>query len=281
MTAATSDLTLASVGAMFRDVRKHYRESGEVDEGQVCRNMMVTRVRDFAQRINNVRVGPSGIHGDGLFASRDIEAGDLITFFPGDALLVWEDGNREGDFMIFFGAHIPQSERDAKEISQHRVKQYELYSSAEISAVGDPARRDEPAYLGHLANDGSTCASPTDKETYRRDSTRAANAEPVLIESCHFALVATRSIQTDEEILFCYGEGYWLARAGHGGVGTNIKRLGASAPDLAGANDNKLSRALKQSRPRKGAKARQPSKAKLRKQQAAAKNVKPAAKGFA
>ena len=27
--------------------------------------------------------------------------------------------------------------------------------------MGDPGRREDPAYLGHLANDGATCAPPT------------------------------------------------------------------------------------------------------------------------
>ena len=94
---------------MLKDVRAHYRQTGEVEEGQVCRNLMVTRVNDFVNRIDRCHVQPSAIHGDGLFASRSMVAGELITFFPGDALLVWEDGDRKSDMMIFFGAHVPQS----------------------------------------------------------------------------------------------------------------------------------------------------------------------------
>ena len=104
--AALDDFTMAHVQSMMSDVRAHYRSTGELDEGQACRNLMVTRVKDFAPRINRCHVGPSTVHGDGLFATRDIASGDLITFFPGDAMLVWEDGNREGDLMIFFGAHM-------------------------------------------------------------------------------------------------------------------------------------------------------------------------------
>ena len=50
-------------------------------------------------------------------------------------------------------------ERDAARILDERVRDYELYISPVFSAVGDPARREDPAYHGHLANDGATCAA--------------------------------------------------------------------------------------------------------------------------
>ena len=38
---------MEDVRAMFRDVRAHYRSTGEVDEAQACRNLMSTRVKDL------------------------------------------------------------------------------------------------------------------------------------------------------------------------------------------------------------------------------------------
>ena len=63
------DLGVEAVQYMFSDVRSHYRTSGELDEGQVCRNMMVTRVDDFKLRMNRCHVGESKIHGEGLCAT--------------------------------------------------------------------------------------------------------------------------------------------------------------------------------------------------------------------
>lgn len=98
---------MEDVGAMFRDVRAHYRSTGEVDEAQACRNLMSTRVKDL--RVACCAVRPSPLHGDGLFAARDVAEGELLSFFPADALLVWEDGDRKrNDCMMFFGAHVPQ-----------------------------------------------------------------------------------------------------------------------------------------------------------------------------
>ena len=117
------------------------------------------------------------------------------------------------------------------------MRDYELSVSPVFSAVGDPARREDPAYLGHLANDGATCAppptvavaycgcsllwllltmavayygcsystaaaavdllarcaSPARVEEYRSEAAAAANAVPVWVEGCHFALQAGRA----------------------------------------------------------------------------------------
>jgi hypothetical protein len=239
--APEADLTLASMASMFRDVRAHYRETGELEEGQVCRNMMTTRTSDL--RLGGCAIAPSKLHGDGLFAARDLEADELLTFFPGDALLFWESGDRKGDLMLTFGAHIPDAERDATEVATNRMKKYELFANARISAVGDPSRRDDSAYLGHFCNDGSSCSSPDDVEQYRRDSAAAANAEFVLLEGCHFALHATRAISSGDEVLVSYGESYWLTRAGHTiDPPRSLKIVGEDAPKSS--SNAKLAQAI-------------------------------------
>lgn len=50
--ADDESLTTEAVRTMFMDVRQHYRTTGQVEDIQVCRNMMVTRVNEFAQRID-------------------------------------------------------------------------------------------------------------------------------------------------------------------------------------------------------------------------------------
>ena len=99
---AAAKLAVEDVRRMFADVREHYRNTGEVEEGQVCRNLMVTRVNEFTQNDaldNGLAVRPSPLHGDGLFAAYDVDEGALLTFFPGDALLFWESGDRAGDML--------------------------------------------------------------------------------------------------------------------------------------------------------------------------------------
>jgi len=274
------ELTMDNVRSMFRDVRGHYRGTKTVDEVSVCRNMMVTRVKDFRGRIARCEVRPSTIHGDGLYASRNIAEGELVTFVPGDSLLVWEDGDRSSDVMMFFGGHVPQSERDAKVILGERVEMYEQYVTGRFSLVGDPSKRADPAYLGHFANDGARCLSPTGKADYERKSTLATNADPVWVEGCHVALQARQSIRAGEEILVSYGAGHWLSRGGGGGVGADIRVLGTALPSHRGA-DTSLQRTLQSARPKKQAKkpTKAGEKAKLRKA-AAARQKSSAARGF-
>ena len=150
-----------------------------------------------------------------------------------------------------------------------------------------PARRDDPAYLGHLANDGSTCLAPARLEEYRREAAAAANAVPVWVKGCHLALQASRPIAEGEEVLYAYGEGWWLTRGGHEGVGTNIRVLGSGM--AARKQSERLKSALRSSRGgapggpgAKGASGsssgKASAKAKARKEEARGK--KAAKKGF-
>ena len=133
------------------------------------------------------------------------------------------------------------------------------------------------SYLGHFANDARACASPDEVDAYRRESTEAANCEPVLLEGCHFALQALRPIDEGEELLFSYGEGYWLARNGHEGVGTDLRCIGTAPPSRAQQESELLKQALQQrSRPQKSPK-RTAAGGKSKK---AKKTKKPVARGF-
>lgn len=214
------DLTLRQLGHMLSDVRQHYRTTGELDQDRVCMNMLATRLSDL--HLNRCYTGPStlpGDAGDGLFATRAIQAGELITLYPGDALLYWKDGNRDlqnGRICsgVVFGAHIRDEERNAERVTTNDARRYELQASSTISCVGDPRLGADPTYLGHFANDGSTCASPADVKRYDASSKAAANADHVNLEGCQLATQATRSIKAGEEIFVSYGAGHWLTHSG-------------------------------------------------------------------
>ena len=82
-------------------------------------------------------------------------------------------------------------------------------------------------------NGGTNSGTDTDTNTSTDANTNAktnaaANAEAVLLEGCHFALQATRDIASGEEVLRSYGEGYWLARGGHAGVGADLRLVGSA-----------------------------------------------------
>lgn len=230
------DLSLRQLGRMLSDVRAHYRESGKLDQDRVCMNLLATRLSDL--HLNRCKTGPSTLPGDtgtGLFATRAIQAGELITLYPGDALLYWKDGNRDiqnGRICsgVIFGAHVLDEERNAERVTTNDARRYELQASATISCVGDPRLGADPAYLGHFANDGSTCAVPADVAQYDASSKTAANADHVNLEGCQLATQATRPIEAGEEIFVSYGAGHWLT---HSGFDLNSPSTGSHASKSA------------------------------------------------
>jgi len=169
---------------------------------------------------------PRPLHGLGLFATRDIQTAELISLYPGDALLLWADAHDSSDqnLQVRLGPHCGDQTASgcfmAKSATQPR--DYEMRYSETRSVVGDPALRGDPAYLAHFCNDGATLfasggsVSDAERELYSRASAAAANAAQVIIEGCHHGAVALRPIAAGEEVLVSYGEGYWLSRAGSG-----------------------------------------------------------------
>ena len=207
------DMTLGEMAQQLAQVRAYYREQGEVEQQDVCRNMMASRID--ALRLNRCRVDSSDLHGNGLFATRAIAEGELITFYPGDAVILWLGGQRSEAGVpdatgVVFGAHVPDDERDA--IAALERTDYEISATSTISLVGDPKRASDAGYLGHFANDAVTCASPYLREEYEAQSLARSNARHVTVEGCHYATLATRTIASGEEVLVSYGADYWLGR---------------------------------------------------------------------
>lgn len=208
-------LTLEEYTLRLSEVRAHYRETGELSERRVCMNMLATRCSDL--HLNRCYIGLSNLPsaGRGLFASREIFAGELITLYPGDALLYWKHGREAPSSRIcsgvIFGAHIPEEDRDAKRVTTKSAREYEVGASSTLSCVGDPRRDNDVAYMGHFANDGCVCGSLEDVGAYQVETLASANADYVALEGCQMATQATRDIASGEEILVTYGEGYWLS----------------------------------------------------------------------
>lgn len=150
--------------------------------------------------------------GNGLFATRDIDSGELVTLFPGDAIL-FRDGEMEEVTGVMLG-NLPR-QAGSLSLTDDAARAYEIRSSNKHSIVGDPSRTDDFAYLGHIANDGAILTKGDDKSrtVYSSESAKAANAAfQDIHEGCHFGLFALQPIPKSREIFVSYGEGYWLSR---------------------------------------------------------------------
>lgn len=158
-------------------------------------------------------VGSSSIAGRGLFAAVDCPKGTLLTCYPGDGIV--DDEEQE----VFWGDHVPDEMDDG---GNHWDADYLMYLTEEIGLIGLPQLDQDPAYLGHFANDGISKIPQTMQDvfsTYLEESTAQANArEQEILNGCHMALVATRDLAKDQEIFLCYGPEYWIQQAGFGGT---------------------------------------------------------------
>jgi hypothetical protein len=151
--------------------------------------------------------------GNGLFATRNIEKGELVTLFPGDAIL-FRDGELEEVTGALFGI-LPRQDGSSISLTDDAARAYEIRSSSKHSIVGDPSRTDDFAYLGHIANDGAILTKGDDlsRTVYSSESAQAANvAFQDVHEGCHIGLFALQPIPKGREIFVSYGEGYWLSR---------------------------------------------------------------------
>ena len=163
------------------------------EEQLVKETLLSTRLSSL--ELNRTSVGPSTIEGAGLglFATEDIAKGDLITCYPGDALLVeygeleidedeynddhnfdvedldFEDEeyyNDEGDYVeeaVLWGSHVNTTYRMDEDTVfdgsvDNEIPPLTSYAASVddvYSVMGHPSLDDNPAYFGHFANDGA------------------------------------------------------------------------------------------------------------------------------
>ncbi len=160
-------------------------------EDLVKETLLSTRLPDL--QLNRTRIGPSTIEGAGrgLFATEDIAKGELITCYPGDALLCEyseleideEEGeedfdeedidfkdeeyyDEEADYVeevVLWGDHIDANDRIEEDevfdgIVEEDVPPLTSYAASVddvYSVMGMPVLDNDPAYFGHFANDGA------------------------------------------------------------------------------------------------------------------------------
>ena len=142
--------------------------------------LLTTRLLNISlnrARIDNSRIDGAG---HGLFAMEDIAKGEIITCYPGDALLCEysyegddevcddeecydEDSSEEFIHEVIWGEHVPMKERmeegavfdGIKELSIPPLTSYSVSLDDVCSILGLPALDKDSAYYGHFANDGA------------------------------------------------------------------------------------------------------------------------------
>jgi hypothetical protein len=107
-------LSLEELAMDLATMRAQFLQASGLSEEAVCRIILTNRMQDV--NLCRCRCGESTIPGAGrgLFATRDIAAGEVITLYPSDAVLLWEDAEHsiESEVQLFFGRHVTQADRD-------------------------------------------------------------------------------------------------------------------------------------------------------------------------
>jgi SET domain-containing protein len=170
---------------------------------------MLTKRLPF--ELDNVVIKSSNIHGRGLFANKNINKGDLITFYPADIVEYYpnKDGHKDGHIAALF-----PSVEYAKKYGNQKEKFLNAYGfmiNSEYSIYGHPSFDNDKNYMGHFINDGakSDSSEKADK-IYTIVSLKKANCEFYILKGdLHVAIIASRDILEGEELFISYGIQYW------------------------------------------------------------------------
>lgn len=154
--------------------------------------------------LDNVYIGQSAIHCNGLFAKRTINKSDVITLYPPHVVFA-----KVNEDLFHYFKHESHQTHDLTS-----CKDYSKSIDENVYCGAFPDICDHGNWLGHLINDGS---SSIINEEYQRENMNKTNCEFVLIydhnEICHFvAVIATREINKDDELFIQYGVNYWMTK---------------------------------------------------------------------
>lgn len=167
-----------------------------------------------------VELRQSQVHGNGVFAKRDIKEGEFVTFYPCDAYYIGEPAKDGSHAQIRFNSDM--SDERCKELLMSST--YTLGSCGTGNMfIGDPDVTDNAWFLGHMINDGVAIIKRsgdivTQCVVYTKASIARANVKIVNLRAgrqlCAVAMCATRDIQHGEEIFYTYDFPYWLSQVG-------------------------------------------------------------------
>ena len=106
-------LTLEDLAMHLATARAKYLNASDVPDEAVCRLMLTTRMENlplFRARSAPSLVAPGEV---GLFVTRDVAEGELITLVPADGALMWDEKERspESKVRLFFGSHVAPEDR--------------------------------------------------------------------------------------------------------------------------------------------------------------------------
>jgi hypothetical protein len=152
----------------------------------------------------------SPIHGVGVFATRDVEKNEILTFYPAHGVAIAKNNGTCDEHQ--WAPRYLQRFGDENVESYVTCIDYCLrMDPSGLTIFAHPDFRDDTQYLGHLINDG--CISPFDIDEknyneqayYPRNNCRLVSGDNGLF----YAVVARERIKSGSELFAAYGYHFW------------------------------------------------------------------------
>jgi hypothetical protein len=171
-------LTLETMQMRFRAMLDYRTAARPCDIDRVREKMLNSRLQRLPLCRSWVTQSTVLNGGRGVFARRTLQSGELVTFYPGDALLHWEEGSNSAPATagergppthvgVSFGSHVPSVHRDHPRAASRAGRAYELPTCLPLlSILGSPNLVDDAAYLGHMINDCGSLSSVAEMAEY-------------------------------------------------------------------------------------------------------------------
>ena len=158
-----------------------------------------------------VEVRESPIHGKGVFVTKDVECGQLLTLYPPDAF-AFARPDRVGGECLQVSPDIDHDREEAEAARQTYGFSLGTPGGVRVCIVGFPKLCSDPAYMAHLANDPVGDAR-SEKEYYAQIGIRGNAYLAGLQCGLCIALFAGKRIRAGEEVLAPYMYDYWKMRS--------------------------------------------------------------------
>lgn len=160
----------------------------------------------------SIEIRPSPIHGNGLFATRDISKNTLLTFYPAHAIHMRD--------MVYSLKQYDTNNFCDKIENESYNRTYGYEYDDHITLIGNPAIVNNKFLLGHMINDAglNVFAGINHLEVeknlknivvrYYLQGISKLNCEAKK-DAHRIKIITTRDIVSDEELLMLYGLPYW------------------------------------------------------------------------
>lgn len=200
----------------------NYKSSRIIGENKVTIDDLKISIildRFIFPKVGKVYLGKSRIHGRGVFAAKDIKAGELLTFYPADVVVIDPQINDKNGDKISICRYskrlMDKFKDDDKSMTDCTLNtDYQSNINKNWAIVGHISSDDDSNFLGHFINDGFTGdISQMTEDEYIINSLPLINCFPIIFKrGLRIAYLALKDIFKGDEITTSYGIDYWKSR---------------------------------------------------------------------